>query len=568
MKKVIGVLIIFLLVASLALVISGIYKVLNMSNDIHYEDPDKIEEPGDEEPGDGKDENPNDKPGEDPSDKPGEDPNDKPGEDPSDNPGEDPSDTPVGTDPLPEVEFGVEADRVVSLDIPEGERAAHMLSFEFDEIISTSAQSVKIKLYFGSFIKIDSIEDAENATVELLLTNEEGDRIVIAEIPAKDFYSDKYACVQDSVEDTVVGVRFKRVIEISVPMKFIKSDKGMLTFTIARYSKDTDSGMETLQESNNAFLWFNKKDEVYELSDKKETTIIYNYEYETDISKYIGYIEPTGELWSNDYLLLVNPWNPLEKDEELTIGKVAPQSAMSSVKSEYNYYYLPSIKLNTTALKALTAMFKEAVETTDLETKNLQITSSYRNYATQASIFNSNVSKTKKYVCKDEECGHIYITKYSYSKCEKCGSSVKSVSITKEEAETNVKTYSCAPGTSEHQTGLAVDIIDTAYNLDLLEGFKDTEAGKWLAENCTRFGFILRFEQEKEDVTGIIYEPWHFRFVGRYHATRMAELDMCLEEYIEFLNEEGYFDDPESVHNPANMQIDPETNLIVGENTK
>ena len=115
---------------------------------------------------------------------------------------------------------------------------------------------------------------------------------------------------------------------------------------------------------------------------------------------------------------------------------------------------------------------------------------------------------------------------------------------------------------SEHTTGLALDILAEAYETANDE-YGETAEGKWLAENCTRFGFILRFEKDKEDITGIIYEPWHFRFVGRYHATRMAELDMCLEEYIEFLNEEGYFEDPESVHNPANMEIDPETHLII-----
>ena len=542
MKKVIGVLVIFLLVATLALVVTGVYRILNMP-DVRYEDPDNVEDkPAD----DGKEDDKQD----------------------GDSDGSQSGSVDTGTQPDPEIEYGTVADRVVSMDIPEDERTGHMLSFEVDSNAALSAESFKVKLYFGSFIKLDSIENSENATVEIVLTNEEGDRIVIAEIPAKDFYSDKYACVQDSVEDTVVGVRFKRVIEISVPVKFIKTEKGNLTFTVARYNKDTVSGMETLEESSEALLWFTKKDEGYELSDKKETPNIYSYEYKTDISDYIGYIEPTGELWSDNYLLLVNPWNPLEKGEELTIDKVGDQSAMSSMKGEYNYYYLPSIKLNTTALKALTAMFKEAVETTDLETKNLQVTSSYRNYATQESIFNSNVKKTKKYVCNDEDCGFTYITKYSYSKCQKCKGAVTSVAITKEEAEANVKTYSCAPGTSEHQTGLVVDIIDTEYNLDLIEGFKDTEAGKWLAENCTRFGFVLRFEKEKEAITGIIYEPWHFRYVGRYHATRMTELGMCFEEYIEFLTEEGYFDDPTSVHNPANMQIDPETYLIVDENKK
>lgn len=544
MKKVIGVLVIFLLIATLALVITGVYRILNMSNGVPYDDPDNVEDkPAD----DGKED-------------------DKQDEDPD---GSQSGSVDTGTQPDPEIEIGSAADRVVSVSVSEDETMpTHMISLEFDENVSLSAQSFNVKLYFGSFLSVDSIENGEDATVELVLTNENGDRIIIGEIPAKDFYSDKYLCTNVDTDGVVTGVRYKRVVELSVPAKFITSDKGVLTFSVARYNKDKESGMETLEENNEVLLWFNKKDEGYELSDKKETPNIYNYEYKTDISDYIGYIEPTGDLWSNDYLLLVNPWNSLEKGEELTIDKVGQQSAMSSMKGEYSYYYLPNIKLNTTALKALTAMFKEAVETTDLETKNLQVTSSYRNYATQESIFNSNVKKTKKYVCNDEECGFTYITKYSYSKCQKCKGAVTSVAITKEEAEENVKTYSCAPGTSEHQTGLVVDVIDTVYNLDLLEGFKNTEAGKWLAENCTRFGFILRFEKEKEDITGIIYEPWHFRYVGRYHATRMAELDMCLEEYIEFLTEEGYFDDPTSVHNPANMQIDPETYLIVDENKK
>ena len=189
MKKVIGVLIVFLLIATLALVVTGIYKVLTMSNDIHYEEPDDKENSEEnKDPEENPEDNPGEKPDENPDDKPIEDPNSKP-EDPEDKPG----DTPVGTEPQPETEFGTAADVVVSLDIPENEREAHMLSLAFDEIISTSAQSVKIKLYFGSFIKLDSIENAESATVELVLTNEEGDRIIIAEIPAKDFYSDKYA---------------------------------------------------------------------------------------------------------------------------------------------------------------------------------------------------------------------------------------------------------------------------------------------------------------------------------------------------------------------------------------
>ena len=129
--------------------------------------------------------------------------------------------------------------------------------------------------------------------------------------------------------------------------------------------------------------------------------------------------------------------------------------------------------------------------------------------------------------------------------CEKCGGSVTKVTITREEAVANVKTYSCAPGTSEHQSTLAFDLVVTTYPSrfdSLIQEFGETEAGIWLAENCHKFGYILRFPKDKEDITGIIYEPWHFRFVGRYHATRMHELGMCLEEYTVYLTENGYFE--------------------------
>lgn len=83
------------------------------------------------------------------------------------------------------------------------------------------------------------------------------------------------------------------------------------------------------------------------------------------------------------------------------------------------------------------------------------------------------------------------------------------------------------PGFSEHQTGLAFDITVPGV------AFKGTEQAEWLAENCWDYGFILRYTAEKEQVTGILAEPWHIRYVGREHALRMRDENLCLEEYIE-----------------------------------
>ncbi len=89
-------------------------------------------------------------------------------------------------------------------------------------------------------------------------------------------------------------------------------------------------------------------------------------------------------------------------------------------------------------------------------------------------------------------------------------------------------------GTSEHNTGLGFDILEQG-NFSLSSSFENTNQFKWLMENAENYGFILRYDKDKTTQTGIMYEPWHFRYVGVEHAKRINELDMCLEEYIDYL---------------------------------
>lgn len=87
------------------------------------------------------------------------------------------------------------------------------------------------------------------------------------------------------------------------------------------------------------------------------------------------------------------------------------------------------------------------------------------------------------------------------------------------------------PGTSEHQLGLAFDLVDDGnWNLD--ESQEDTPTQQWLMENSWKYGFILRYPSDKSEITGIIYEPWHYRYVGREIAAEIHELGVCLEEYL------------------------------------
>lgn len=90
---------------------------------------------------------------------------------------------------------------------------------------------------------------------------------------------------------------------------------------------------------------------------------------------------------------------------------------------------------------------------------------------------------------------------------------------------------SAPAGCSEHQLGLAMD-IGRKKNTNLSKSFGDSPEGQWVAENAHRFGFIIRYKAEWEDVTGYMYEPWHIRYVGKDHAARIYELDMPFEYYI------------------------------------
>src|SRR5699024_8195767 len=103
--------------------------------------------------------------------------------------------------------------------------------------------------------------------------------------------------------------------------------------------------------------------------------------------------------------------------------------------------------------------------------------------------------------------------------------------LSEEEARKEAGTVVAVPGTSEHQVGLALDIVSSEYmNLD--DKQMETEDQQWLMENSWKYGFILRYPLNKSDITGIIFEPWHYRYVGKEAAKEIYEQDITLEEYL------------------------------------
>lgn len=129
------------------------------------------------------------------------------------------------------------------------------------------------------------------------------------------------------------------------------------------------------------------------------------------------------------------------------------------------------------------------------------ICSSYRTYQKQESLYQDEVDK--------------YLAQ-GYS-----------INAAKSKASTSV----AIPGTSEHELGLAVDIVDRS-NQRLNQYQENTAVQRWLMENSWQYGFILRYPKDRSDITGIIYEPWHYRYVGKEAAKEIHEKNITLEEYL------------------------------------
>lgn len=219
-------------------------------------------------------------------------------------------------------------------------------------------------------------------------------------------------------------------------------------------------------------------------------------EFTSDLSEYEAYMNPEDR---DAYLVLVNAWNKLDEtyipDDLIEVTNTRKDGRNAQ-------------KLRLYAAKSLEALFIElfACGYDDLGPTGypVSVTSAYRSYSYQSQLFNQYVDREMK----DDP------------------------TLTREEAEAITETYSARPGTSEHQTGLCIDMHNLA---SAMRAFEEEEAYEWLSENAWKFGFVLRFPDGKTDVTGITFEPWHYRYVGRYHAYQMKTLGMCLEEYVEYL---------------------------------
>ena len=180
--------------------------------------------------------------------------------------------------------------------------------------------------------------------------------------------------------------------------------------------------------------------------------------------------------------ILVNPWNALSREQLDDESRL-----VLAQNGEY---------VDERILAQLNAMLEAGAA------YGLYVTSGYRSYDTQEYLYNNKVDR----VIASEGCSY-------------------------DEALDIAATVVARPGTSEHHTGLAVDLLHNDC-WELEEYWENSPAFDWMMEHCAEYGFILRYPKSAQHITGVIYEPWHYRYVGVEAATAIMSQGITLEEYL------------------------------------
>ena len=271
---------------------------------------------------------------------------------------------------------------------------------------------------------------------------------------------------------------------VSMDVTVVEEAEEALSYTNQKSIEETQDGHSTAGKEDAASL--------DDLIEKNNTTVVENSKYVSETEQSQGVSEEAGSLgvgtdvvfdkdsWN---LLLINKQHMIPEDYEFTLGTIKG-----------------TMRCDERIIEPLTQMFAAA----KAAGINLVVRSPYRDMERQEYLFERKVKNFQM-------AGMSYMDAYKKA----------SFTVT-------------VPGASEHQVGLAVDITSDTYPV-LQTGFADTVGGKWLAVHSWEYGFILRYPLGKEEITGIQFEPWHFRYVGVDAAEVITKQKITLEEFIENL---------------------------------
>lgn len=286
------------------------------------------------------------------------------------------------------------------------------------------------------------------------------------------------------------------IIGISI---FIKTEKYHRTneYKLKKTGYNKEEIEIILKEPNENMAYILQNDYNNQIKD----IIKEKYYINKNLQEYITYIKDNPNVKLTDVIAIINTHT--NKEEYKDTRKTDTEKKELMLVNKYNYLdekYVPE-KVETispifaydenSAPKEVLEHYKEMFYAAQKDGKNLIISSSYRSYQEQKETYEF----------------------YEREKGE------------------NVKRYASLPGYSEHQTGLAFDILTNGV---LTDDFDKTEEYKWLMNNSYKYGFILRYPKDKENITKFDYESWHFRYVGKEAAKIIHEENLSFEEYYAF----------------------------------
>ena len=241
------------------------------------------------------------------------------------------------------------------------------------------------------------------------------------------------------------------------------------------------------------------------------------YEYAADLSYYLRYMCPED---FDKYMVLINPSNPVDET-------YIPEDLITVPNPRYDN----GSSLCRDASMSLEALF---LEMHTLGMRDMKVSVAYRTFEQQKKQFDTYTYNERYYYRSHYETEGKWFSDVAYNVLGKAYLEEKYISkgktsLSADDAKRVAMSYSAYPGTGDHQTGLALDLY--------LPGnsgakFAETDEYKWLCENAHKFGFIFRYPEDKVNITGYAFEPYHLRFVGQYHAALIYETGLSLEEYV------------------------------------
>ena len=240
------------------------------------------------------------------------------------------------------------------------------------------------------------------------------------------------------------------------------------------------------KDNNSSEVSSVQSDSVSDVSDISDSSDVSSEQSSTPSYPATG---PNGLDANYTKLLLVNGENPLPEDYDY-------EGNLTTIPDKYINGSLKQID------KDVWPYMQAMIEAAWADGVKLYVWSPYRSYSTQNMLFKKQVDRQ---IAKG---------------------------VPADKAEDEAATVVARPGTSEHHTGLAAD-----FNM-ADDKFETTEMYTWMQQHAADYGFVMRYSGEKQEITGVIHESWHYRFVGINAAKEMNRLNMCLEEYVEYLNKQ------------------------------